>query len=260
MEKENLNKQVQDYWEGGNGYGPCGTDAEIVGNNEQFSKDWFEAVENYRYDVEPFIHSIAQFTRYRGKRVLEIGVGAGTDHLQWARAGADLYGVDLTDAGILTTRKGLEIYGLSSNLQRIDAEILPFDDDYFDVVYSWGVIHHSEHPEKIICEIKRVLRPSGKFIGMLYQRPSLTTLRVWFKHGLLKGRPFRSFRDVIYNHVESIGTKAYTKSEIRALFAGFSHINIIPLLTLGDTRRLPKWLVGILPNSLGWFLGIRATR
>lgn len=260
MKKNTLNEQVQAYWNGGNGYGPCGTDAEIVGSNPKFSKEWFEAIENHRYKVEPFIHSIAQFTRHRGKRVLEIGVGAGTDHLQWARVGTDLYGVDITEAGIETTKKRLEVYELSSTLQRIDAETLPFPDEFFDVVYSWGVIHHSEHPESIIKEIKRVLQPSGEFYGMLYQRPSLTTLRVWVKHALLKGRPFRSLSDVLFNHVESIGTKAYTKHEVRKLYSDFSRIKITPLLTESDTNKLPRWLINMLPDSIGWFLGVRASK
>jgi ubiquinone/menaquinone biosynthesis C-methylase UbiE len=251
-----MNLEVKKYWE----VVPCGTDAHIVGEAEQHSKEWFEKVETYRYRVEPFIFSIAQFTRYRGKRVLEIGVGAGTDHLQWARAGTDLYGVDLTDAGILTTQKRLATYGLTSKLQRIDAEILPFEDGFFDAVYSWGVIHHAEHPEAIIGEIHRVLKPEGEFIGMFYQRPSITTLRVWIKHALLKGRPWRSFRDVLYHHVESIGTKAYTCIELRNLYKEYSEIQVTPLLTIGDTRRMPKWLVSLVPNSVGWFLGIRAKR
>ena len=76
------------------------------------------------------------FTNY--KRVLEIGVGAGSDHLNWAKAGVDLFGVDLTEKGIETTRKRLNLYGLKSNLQRIDAESLPFDDNYFDIVYCYN--------------------------------------------------------------------------------------------------------------------------
>jgi 2-polyprenyl-3-methyl-5-hydroxy-6-metoxy-1,4-benzoquinol methylase len=72
----------------------------------------------------------------------EVGVGAGTDHLQWARAGALCHGVDLTDAAIETTRARLAHYGFTSELRRVDAETLPFPDDTFDVVWSWGVIHH----------------------------------------------------------------------------------------------------------------------
>ncbi len=257
LNSRSLMEDVQAYWE----QVPCGTDAYIVGRAEPLSREWFEAVEEHRYTVEPFIHSVAQFTRYRGKRVLEIGVGAGTDHLQWARAGADLYGVDLTDAGIHITRKRLESYGLTSNLQRMSAESLSFEDGFFDVVYSWGVIHHSEYPERVIAEILRVLKPgTGEFVGMLYQRPSLTTLRVWMKHALLKGQPWRSLHEVLFQHVESLGTKAYTVSEVREMLAGFRKVNVTPILTVGDTHNLPRWITALLPVTWGWFLGIRAKR
>jgi len=254
IKADSINKKVKNYWE----TVPCGTDPHLVGTVEKYTKEWFEAVENYRYEVEPFIHQIAQFSRYQGKRVLEIGVGAGTDHLQWARVVKDLHGVDLTDEGINITKKRLETYGLSSNLKQHDAEILPFDDNFFDVVYSWGVIHHSESPHKIINEIKRVLKTDGEFIGMLYQRNSLSSLRVWTKHALLKGKPWRSFSECLYHHVESIGTKAYTKGEILTLFSGFSKVKITPLLSEGDIHKLPQWIVSFLPNSFGFFLGIRA--
>src|SRR5688572_26194570 len=141
LEMVALNDEVRDFWE----RQPCGTDPRLVGALQPLTREWFEAVERYRYDVEPMIHAVAQFTRHHGKRVLEVGVGAGTDHLQWARAGALLTGVDLTDAAIETTRARLAAYGFSSDLRRVDAETLPFPDDSYDVVYSWGVIHHSEH-------------------------------------------------------------------------------------------------------------------
>jgi ubiquinone/menaquinone biosynthesis C-methylase UbiE len=256
INSKSINSDVKKYWE----ITPCGTDKYITGDIDPLTIDWYEKVESYRYSIEPFIHSIAQFTRYRGKRVLEIGVGAGTDHLQWARANTDLYGVDLTEAAIEVTRRRLELYDLNSNLQKIDAETLPFPDGYFDAVYSWGVIHHSNAPELIIGEIFRVLKTDGEFIGMLYQRPSLTTLRVWIKFALLKLKPWKSFKNVLYNHVESIGTKAYTVSEVEGLFANFRNLSITPLLTAGDTNRLPQWLISCLPNSIGWFLGIRATK
>ena len=251
-----LSDEVRAYWEGT----PCGTASEIVGELQPRSREWFERVEEYRYAVEPFIHSVAQFTRHRGKRLLEVGVGAGTDHLQWARAGAECHGVDLTDAAIETTRARLGEYGLSSQLQRVNAEVLPFPDANFDLVYSWGVIHHAESPERVIAEIRRVLKPGGQFIGMLYSRRSLVALRFWLRNALLAGKPWRSLADVIWHHMESVGTRAYTAAELRALFSGFASAHTIPLLTPYDTARLPLWLARSLPNSLGWFLAVRATR
>lgn len=251
-----LNDEVRSYWE----KEACGTQKVVVGEIERFSREWFEKVENHRYQVEPFIHSVAQFTRYYGKKVLEVGVGAGTDHLQWARAGLDCYGVDLTDEAIETTRRRLEIYGLSSNLQRIDAESLPFDDNFFDLVYSWGVIHHSDKPEKIITEIHRVLKPGGIFIGMMYGRNSLASLKMWISYALLKGKPWRSFADVIWNHMESIGTKAYTVPELKRLFSVFREFNGSPITTPAELNNLPKWIGRLIPSSWGFFISIKAQK
>lgn len=251
-----INKDVRAFWE----QEPCGTAPAIVGALPSRTREWFERVERYRYEAEPFIHSVAQFTRHRGKRMLEVGVGAGTDHLQWARAGCDCYGVDLTDAGIETTRERLALYGLQSQLQRVDAETLPFEDGFFDLVYSWGVIHHSQYPEKIVAEIARVLRPGGTFIGMLYGRHSATALLLWLRHAVVVGRPWRTPADVIWNHVESIGTKAYTERELRDLFSPFSSITTTPILALSDRDRLPSWITRFYPSRWGWFIAVHATR
>lgn len=251
-----INKEVRTFWE----QEPCGTAPAIVGGLPVRTREWFEQVERYRYEVEPFIHAVAQFTRHRGKRMLEVGVGAGTDHLQWARAGCECYGVDLTDAGIATTRERLALYGLHSNLQRVDAETLPFDDGFFDLVYSWGVIHHSAHPDQIVAEIARVLRPGGTFIGMLYGRHSMTALLLWLRHALVVGRPWRTPSDVIWNHVESIGTKAYTQRELQDLFSAFGSVTTTPILASSDRDRLPSWLTQFYPSRWGWFIAVRATR
>ncbi|MGK7873267.1 MAG: class I SAM-dependent methyltransferase [Xenococcaceae cyanobacterium] len=251
-----LNEVVRSYWD----QEPCGTNSAITGDLPERTREWFEQIEEYRYSVEPFIHSIAQFTRAHGKKILEIGVGAGTDHLQWARAGAECYGVDLTDAAIETTRTRLEIYGFQSNLQRIDAEKLPFADESFDLVYSWGVIHHTEYPELIIQEIKRVLKPGAVFIGMMYGRHSAAAFKYWVKYALLKGKPWHSFADVIWHHVESLGTKAYTVPELRQLFAEFSSFTAQPLLTPYDTSKWPAWLSQYFSDSWGWFIALRAVK
>jgi SAM-dependent methyltransferase len=251
-----LNTRVRDFWE----QEPCGTAPAIVGERPALTREWFEQVEQYRYEVEPFIHAVAQFTRHRGKRMLEVGVGAGTDHLQWARAGCECHGVDLTAAAIETTRARLALYGLQSQLQRVDAERLPFDDASFDLVYSWGVIHHSERPERIVAEIARVLKPGGSFIGMLYGRRSVTAWLLWARHALIKGRPWRTPSDVIWHHVESIGTKAYTQREIHALFSPFADVRTQPILALSDRDRLPRFITQFYPSRWGWFIAVHATR
>lgn len=249
------NAAVRSYWE----HEPCGTAQWVVGDLPTRSAEWFHTVEQTRYEQEPMVHSVAQFTRWAGKRVLEIGVGAGADHLQFARAGADLHGVDLTDAAIDTTRAHLALHGLTSDLRRVDAERLPFPDGHFDVVYSWGVIHHAEHPERIIAEVHRVLRPGGVFIGMLYARRSVVALKLWARNGLMRGQPLRTLSDVVACHMESPGTKAYTQAEVRALFNRFTSCSTRRFATVWDRSRFPSAMGALIPDSLGWFIGIEAT-
>ena len=251
-----MNTQVQNYWE----QETCGTGEEVVGDFEKHSPEWFQQVEENRYQLEPYIHSVAQFTRHRGKKILEIGVGAGTDHLQWARAGCECYGVDLTAAAIETAKKHLELYGLASDLRHIDAEGLPFDDSSFDLVYSWGAIHHSEKPDRIISEIHRILKPGGKFVGMLYNRYSVAVAKLWLQHGLLSFRPWQSFDDIAWNHIESIGTKVYTLKDIDTLFSSYANVRAWTILCHSDKHRLPSGLSRWLPDRLGFFNLIQATK
>ena len=253
---EFMNQAVRSYWE----QEACGTQDSIVGGVPELSPAWFRRIEAYRYTVEPYIHSIAQFTRHSGKTVLEVGVGAGTDHVQWARAGAKCYGVDLTQKAIDTTKVHLSLYGLQSFLQRIDAETLPFSNNFFDVVYSWGVIHHSANPERIIAEIRRVLKPGGTFLGMMYGRRSLVAFKLWVKFALCQGRPWRSLRHVVAHHMESPGTKAYTCRELNVLFSEFSTVQATPIMTAYDRKRLPSWICQWVPNDCGWFIGLQVVK
>jgi len=168
--------------------------------------------------------------------------------------------VDLTEAAVEMTRERLALHGLKSELQRADAESLPFPDASFDLVYSWGVIHHAEHPECIVEEIRRVLRPGGAFIGMVYGRHSLKVLKTWVWFALLRGKPWMSLRQVLARFVESPGTKAYTVKECQELFAGFREFTAQPVLTIYDTRMIPRWFSRFLPNDWGWFIALRGTK
>jgi SAM-dependent methyltransferase len=251
-----LNDEVRVFWE----QGACGSDKVIVGELEPLTKEWYERIEQYRYEVEPFIFSIAQFPRHAGKKLLEVGVGAGTDHLQWARSGVECCGVDLTEAALEATKTRFAFYGFNSNLQRLDAETLPFPNQSFDIVYSWGVIHHSEKPEVIVSEIRRVLKPGGVFIGMMYGRRSSFVFKLWVRHALLGGKPWLSFADVVWDKVESVGTKSYTNDELYAMFCDFTNIELIPMLTKADTDHWPSWVSKFLPAEWGWYIGIRARK
>lgn len=251
------NLEVRTYWE----QRACGTSSAFVASDlPALSREWFEEVERVRYQLEPFIHSIAQFTRHAGERVLEIGVGAGTDHLQFARAGAILSGVDLTDTAIETTRRHLDLYGFSSDLRRVDAEQLPFDDSSFETVYSFGVIHHSEHPSRILAEAHRVLTPGGTFCGMLYHRHSVVAYRRWLQHSLKDRRLWRSTAAVIANYMESPGTKAYSRQEATELFQDFTSCRLQTIVTPWDGRYLPGAVTDWIPSRFGWYLGVWATK
>lgn len=252
-----VNTDVRAYWE----RQACGTNEILLGQrDDHLSPAWFDEIERTRYRIEPFVHQVAQFTRYAGKRVLEIGVGAGTDHLQFARSGAVLSGVDLTDTAIETTRANLGRCGFRSDLRRLDAEELPFDDGEFDLVYSFGVIHHAEHPDRIVKEIHRVLRPEGEFRGMLYHRHSVVAYRRWAQHSIKDRHLWPSVSSVIARYMESPGTKAYTRSEAAELFGRFASCTVNPIVTPWDGRYLPPFVVGWIPMRFGWYLSIVAQR
>ena len=193
------------------------------------SLEFFEEMEERRYRSQAFIHAFAQFTRWRGKKILEVGCGSGTDLLQFARAGAEVYAVDLSQHSVELTRKRLELYGLPAEVNQVNGLDLPFPSDCFDLVYSWGVIHHAPHPSKVVAEIYRVLKPGGHLKAMVYSRNSLLWLGMWIKHALLRGRIFTSLSRVISEHQESPGTRAFTMGQMNGLFHQFSPLKFQPV-------------------------------
>lgn len=187
-----------------------------------------------RYELEPYIIDFAAFSEAKEKSVLEIGVGLGADHQQFAEAGALLHGIDLTERAVGHTRRRLEVFGLSSRLAVGDAENLNFPDDQFDIVYSWGVLHHSPDTPRAIQEVWRVLRPGGVARIMVYHTWSLVGVMLWIRYGLLGLRPWMGMREIYSRYLESPGTKAYTKEEARALFSQYASVRVETVLTHGD--------------------------
>lgn len=188
-----------------------------------------------RYDLQPYISGFARFNDGRGRDVLEIGVGTGTDHLQWAKAAPrSLTGIDLSPRAIEQTRGRLDAYGLDSRLEVADAEHLPFADNSFDIVYSWGVLHHSPNTPRAVSEVHRVLRPGGVARIMIYHHWSITGYMLWLRHGLIRGR---SLTHVYSKYLESPGTKAYTVKEAEAMFHDFKAVFARSQLSFRDLMR-----------------------
>jgi ubiquinone/menaquinone biosynthesis C-methylase UbiE len=219
---DDLKSQVQQYWD----HTPCGSDDIPF---PEGTLEFFKVVEQRQDDDMDVTRAFAQFTRYRHKRILEIGVGAGTDFLQFVRAGAHACGIDLSPHSVVLTKKHLQVYGLYGHTLVADAERLPFPADYFDLVYSWGVLHHSPTPSKAIAEIYRVLKSGGLVKAMMYNRRCLKGLQLYVKHALLKGKPLMPFSQLFASYLESPGTKAYTIKELQRLFASFIRLKIRPL-------------------------------
>ncbi len=203
-----LKKEVYKFWERES----CGTN---VTKQPRFSRAYFDEIEAYRYRVEPEILEFAKFSDCKDKRVLEVGIGAGTDFLQWVKNGARAVGMDYTHEAIENVRHRLDVFELVTPLLQADAENLPFSNDCFDLVYSWGVIHHTPDTWRALDEIVRVTRPDGKVKLMLYNRHSVCALAVWLRYCLFAGKPWRSISWALHNHVESLGTKGYTVQEIQ---------------------------------------------
>jgi SAM-dependent methyltransferase len=240
--------------------------------------DGYDEQSRIRYRLEPWIAELARFDQAAGKDLLEIGVGLGADHQRFAQAGARPAGIDLTERAVEHTRRRLRGFGLSSALRIGDAEHLPFPDDAFDIVYSWGVLHHSPDTAQAVSEVRRVLRPGGSARVMIYHKWSLVGVMLWLRYALVAMRPFRSLSSVYAEHLESPGTKAYTVAEARALFAGFRDVQIRTVLThadllesqagqrhntplLASARRLwPRWLLRRTCQRLGLFMLIEATK
>lgn len=135
-------------------------------------ESFFKKNEDERYSRYPEILSYADFKSCRGKKILEVGCGIGADGILFARHGAYYTGVDLTETAVEISRERFRLLGLKGQILKLNAEKLSFPDNYFDLVYSFGVIHHTHCPDKIVSEIYRVLKPGGNITIMLYNRTS----------------------------------------------------------------------------------------
>jgi SAM-dependent methyltransferase len=289
---EDLKERIRAFWQ----EHPCGTK---FSDAEMGTREFFDRIERHRYEKEWHIPEAGGFAATGGLKVLEIGCGLGTDGAQFAKAGADYTGIDLTAASVELARKRFELSGLKGEFRVADAEKLDFPDASFDLVYSHGVLHHTPDIAAAVQEIHRVLKPAGRALVMLYHRGSYN-YRIGIRllrragAGLLKSEsgiriihrlttePIESLRehaglqrngsssadDFLSQSTDGAGNplaRVYSRSEARELFRDFQKVELRAYFL--NKRFIP--LIGnLLPRSVesalaarwGWHLWIYATK
>lgn len=211
--------------------------AVLANDHPRGSRAFFEEVTRQRYALYPWL--LDEYLRqpyWRAKRVLEVGVGLGTDHLQLRRMGAELTGIDLTPASIAYTTRRFELEaGEPPRVCVADAEDLPFPAGSFDAVYSFGVLHHTPDLARAIEEVRRVLKPGGRALVGVYNRHSYFYAQRLLRHGLTGGWREKSLAQMRGGfefgdgepHVAVLGRR-----ELLELSVGFSAVSL-------EARHLP---------------------
>jgi len=245
------------------------------------TRQYFDEVEWRKYFVEPHIPSFADFRRWAGKRVLEIGCGLGTDTINFARAGALVTAVDLTPRAIALARQRAEVFGLADRIRFVEADAERLSEavtpEPYDLVYSFGVIHHSPHPDRILREIRTHFTGAGTTLKvMVYHRWSSKVLAILLREA--RGAWWRIDEAVARNSEAQSGcpvTYIYSRREAGELFAaaGFTVTDavvdhIFPYRVRDYVeyryekahpfRWLPPGAMRALERRLGWHLCLTA--
>jgi SAM-dependent methyltransferase len=249
---------VQAYWNAR----PCNIrhSAQPVG-----TKEYFDEVEKRKYFVEPHIPGFAQFERWKGKRVLEVGCGIGTDMINFARAGARVAAVDLSDESLKLAKQRATIFNLDQSIAFYHANSEELTShvpvEPFDLVYSFGVIHHTPNPSSAISQIKHYMAPFSELRIMLYAKNSWKNIMI----------------EAGFDQPEAQGgcpvAFTFTQQEVRDLLQGFHIVDmrqdhIFPFVIEKYLKyeyeiapwfsAMPKDMFVALEKSLGWHMLITA--
>jgi SAM-dependent methyltransferase len=227
------NAAVRDYWN------QHIHDLEIT-KHPVGSPGFFADLDEYHFEKLHHLPRLIRFDGYRGRAVLEVGCGAGTDLVRFARGGAIVTGVDLSPSAMALARQNFAQQGLAADLREADGEHLPFADVTFDLVYAHGVVQYTSDPAALVRECHRVLKPGGEAVFQVYNRIS------WLN-------ALSQITKVDLEHVDAPMLKKYSIGEFQELLKDFSRVRIVPERFPVKTR-LHGGLKGTLYNT--FFVGL----
>jgi ubiquinone/menaquinone biosynthesis C-methylase UbiE len=244
------------------------------------SREYFEEVEARKYFVEHHIPRFAEFERWQGKRVLEIGCGIGTDTISFARHGAQVTAVDLTEKSLELARQRARVFGLDDRATFLQANAEKLSDyvpvEPYDLVYSFGVIHHTPHPDRVLEEIRKYVTPESTVKIMVYNRWSWKVLWILLVYG--KGQFWKLNRliaeyseaqtgcPVTYSYSRASGRRWLEQHGFRVTDVMVDHIfpYRIPEYVQYQYRKIwyfrwmPNFLFRALERAFGWHLCLTA--
>ena len=253
---------------------PCGTGKHLEGI-EYGSPEFFDVIAHHRYEVtDQWMKKAIDFGISNGKKLLEIGHGIGTDLLSFCEGGADVYGIEITEEHHRLAKLNFSLHCKQGVFKLCDAAVIDFPSNYFDYVYSHGVLHHTPDTDRCISEAYRVLKPGGQFILSLYRTYSAFHIfSILIGNGFIKGKLFRlgyrGLMSTVEHGADGISfkplVKTYTKRELRHLLSDFSkvefkvaHFKREHIPTVG--RLIPQRLEEVLGPYLGWYVIAFATK
>ncbi len=179
------------------------------------SRGFFDDLDQYHFEKLHHLPRLVGYDNYKGRRVLEVGCGAGVDLARFARGGAEVVGIDVAESAIELARANFAQQGLSGEFQVADGERLPFPDGSFDLVFAHGVVQYTADPGRLVNECRRVLKPGGEAVFQVYNRISwLNALSKLMKVGL--------------EHDDAPVLLKFSIGEFRRLLSGFRDVRIVP--------------------------------
>ncbi|MBM3262261.1 MAG: class I SAM-dependent methyltransferase [candidate division Zixibacteria bacterium] len=243
-------KDVHDFWN----RNLCGDE---YTESQYLSIEYFEESKGIRYRYHYHIpRELGKLKDIKKNgKALEIGLGLGVDTQVLCELGYEVTGVDLTEKSVEATSARLAFYGLPATIMVGNAEALGFDDETFDIVYSFGVLHHTPDTQKAVNEVYRVLKKGGVALIMLYHRHALNYLAHLVTFTQFDGR----------REDPCPVERAYSRQEARQLFKDYSRteISVDYLFGTGWGRInyfVPMGIKKLLGKYMGWHLMIKAVK